>query len=244
VANSAVEGFAGWSVAMFGNLIPQNKDRAPPRTYYRPYRNPGINQFYNLLFCDDFSLFANGDVAGPLAVVLSDAADREMLEKIGDDLDLESRIRFLAFRRLRAMEVPVPRKRLLGTIIEWPQKDGLDVLAAFPDGCLRYINHSEKLAILEATPPEFVEKVDELERASQFVVNNHRPWDMPRLPPPRGDLIRMNFLVSDGLYFGQGSHSALMADRFAPPVLNAATELLRMLVDATIANGKNSRVLH
>jgi hypothetical protein len=228
---------------MFGVVLPQNKAHGPLRTYYRPYRSPGINQFYNLLFCDDFSLFANGEVAGPLAAVLSDATDRETLEKIGNDLDAESRVRFLAFRRLHAMKASVPRKRLLGTIIEWPQKDGLDVLAAFPDGKLRYINHCEKLAILESTPPDLAGQVNELERASQFIVNKYGPWDMPRLPPPTGDLIRMNFLVSDGLYFGQGSYSALMADQFAPPVLNAAAQLLRMLLDAAFADGRN-RVLH
>jgi hypothetical protein len=137
----------------------------------------------------------------------------------------------------------VPRKRLLGTIIEWPRKEGLEVVAAFSDGRLRYINHSEKLAILEATPADFVEQVDELERAAQFIVNRYGPWDMPRLPPPTGDLIRMNFLVSDGLYFGQGSYNALMADQFAPPVLNAASQLLRMFIDAALSAGK-SRVLH
>ncbi|MGA8615307.1 MAG: hypothetical protein WB760_27225 [Xanthobacteraceae bacterium] len=228
---------------MFGSLFPQNKDRAPLRTFYRPYRNPGINQFYNLLFCDDFALFAGGELAGPLAAVLSDAPDRETLETIGNDLDAESRLRVLAFRRLRAMKVSVPRKRLLGVIIEWPQKDGLDVLAAFPDGRLRYINHNEKLAILESTPPDFVEKADELLRASQFIVNSYGPSDMPRLPPPTGDLIRMNFLVSDGLYFGQGSYSALMADRFAPPVIQATADLLRVLIGTAFANRKN-RVLH
>jgi hypothetical protein len=228
---------------MFGALLPQNKVRGPLRTYYQPYRSPGINQFYNLLFCDDLSLFANGEVAGPLAAVLSDAPNRETLERIGNDLDAESRVRFLAFRRLHAMKASVPRKRLLGTIIEWPQKDGLDVLAAFPDGKLRYINHSEKVAILESPPPDFVKQVDDLERASQFIVNNYGPWEMPRLPPPTGDLIRMNFLVSDGLYFGQGSYNALMADRLAPPVLNAASQLLRMLVDAAFGNRQN-RVLH
>jgi hypothetical protein len=243
VAGSAAEGIVGWSVTMFGAVFSRGKDRAPLRTYYRPYRNPGINQFYNLLFCDDFSLFADGDVAGPLAAVLSDAPDREMLENIGDDLDVESRIRFLAFRRLQAMKVSVPRRRLLGTIVEWPQENGLDVLAVFPDGRLRYINQSEKLAILEATPPEFVEMVDELQQASQFVVNNYGPWDMPRMPPPTGDLIRMNFLVSDGLYFGQGSYSALMEDRFAPPVIHATADLLRELIHAAFANGRN-RVLH
>jgi hypothetical protein len=228
---------------MFGAVLPQNKVRGPLRTYYRPYRSPGINQFYNLLFCDDFSLFANSEVAGPLAAVLSDAPDRERLQRIGNDLDAESRVRFLAFRRLQAMKASVPRKRLLGTIIEWPQKDGLDVLAAFPDGKLRYINHSEKLAILESTPPDLVKQVDELERSSQFIVNNYGSWGMPRLPPPKGDLIRMNFLVSDGLYFAQGSYGALMADRYAPPALNAAAQLLRILVDAAFGN-RSTRVLH
>ena len=243
MAGSAAEGFAGWSVTMFGNLFPHNKHRAPLRTYYRPYRNPGINRFYNLLFCDDFSLFSDGEVGGPLGAVLSDAPDRETLEKIGDDLEVESRVRVLAFRRLRAMEVAVPRRCLLGAIIEWPQEDGLDVLAAFPDGRLRYINHSEKLVVLESIPPDFVEKANELLRTSQCMVNGNGPSDMPRLPPPVGDLIRMNFLVSDGLYFGQGSYSTLMADRFAPPVIHAAADLLRELIHAAFANGRN-RVLH
>jgi hypothetical protein len=35
-----------------------------------------------------------------------------------------------------------------------------------------------------------------------------------------------------------------MADRFTPRVLSAATQLLRMLIDATLANGTHNRVLH
>ncbi len=81
---------------------------------------------------------------------------------------------------------------------------------------------------------------DELLHASQCIVNHYGPWDVPRLPPPTGDLIRMNFLVSDGLYFGQGSYSALMADRFAPPVIHATADLLRVLIDATLANDERT----
>jgi hypothetical protein len=230
---------------MFASLLQQNRDRAPPHAFYRPYKNPGINQLYNLLFCDNFSLLAAGDVLdGPLVEVLSDTPDRDTLERIGNDLDIESRVRALAFRRLQAMKMPVPSGRLLGVIIEWPQESGLDVLAAFPDGRLRYINHAEKLAIFEAAPADLVEQADELLRVSQHIVNRSGPWDRPRLPPPQGDLIRMNFLVSDGLYFGQGSHDALMADAFAPPVINGALRLLHMLVDAALANDKKSRMLH
>ena len=89
---------------MLDRLLQQNRDRAPPHAFYRPYKNPGINQLYNLLFCDNFSLFANGDaLAGPLVEVLSDTPDREELERIGNDLDVESRVRALAFRRLQAI---------------------------------------------------------------------------------------------------------------------------------------------
>jgi hypothetical protein len=230
---------------MFTSLFEQNSERAPPHAFYRPYKNAEINQLYNLLFCDNFSLFANGGaLAGPLVEVLSDAPDLEELDRISNDLDVESRVRALAFRRLQAMNVSVPSGRLLGVIIEWPQTDGLDVLAAFPDGRLRYINHAEKLAIFESTPPDLVEQADELLRVSQPIVNRSGPWDRPRLPPPQGDLIRMNFLVSDGLYFGQGSYGALMEDPFAPPVINGAMRLLHMLVDAALARENKSRVLH
>ncbi len=230
---------------MFASLFEQNRDRASPHAFYRPYKNPGINQLYNLLFCDNFSLFANGDtVAGPLAEVLSEMPDREELERIGNDLGVESRVRALAFRRLQAMKMPVPGGRLLGVIIEWPQEGGLDVLAAFLDGRLRYINHAEKLATLESAPPDLVEQADELLRVSQHIVDRSGPWDRPRLPPPQGDLIRMNFLVSDGLYFGQGSYGALMEDPYAPPVINATMRLLHMLVDAALASDRKSRVLH
>jgi hypothetical protein len=230
---------------MFASLLQQSRERAPPYAFYRPYKNPGINQLYNLLFCDNFTLFASGDApAGPLVEVLSDAPDREDLERIGNDPEVESRVRALAFRRLQGMNVSVPSGRLLGMILEWPQESGLDVLAAFPDGRLRYINRSEKLAIVDATPPDLVEQADELLRVSQHIVDRSGPWGRPRLPPPSGDLIRMNFLVSDGLYFGQGSYSALMEDAFAPPVINAAILLLEMLVEPALAKDKRSRVLH
>jgi len=230
---------------MFASVLQQSRDRAPPHAFYRPYKNPGINQLYNLLFCDNFTLFAGGDaLAGPLVEVLSDSPGRDELERIGNNLDVESRVRALAFRRLQAMRVSVPSGCLLGVILEWPQENGLDVLAAFPDGRIRYINHTEKLAIVDSTPLDLVEQADELLRVSQHIVDRSGPWDRPRLPPPKGDLIRMNFLVSDGLYFGQGSYSALMADPFAPPVINAAILLLEMLVDGALVKDKKSRVLH
>ena len=108
------------------------------------------------------------------------------------------------------------------------------MLAAFPDGRLRYINQSEKLAIFESTPPKLMAHTEELLRVSQFVVNRYGPWDQPRRPPPTGDLVRMSFLASDGLYFGEGRYADLIKDRFALPVIKASTELLVMVIDAAL----------
>jgi len=223
---------------MFGSLFRRRTNQAAPIPFYRPYQNDPVNHLYNLLFCDNPALFRTNDASdGPIGAVLSGATDT--LERIGNDLEMESRVRILAFNRLRAMQIAVPPKRLLGTIIEVRQEGGLDVLAAFADGRLRYINQSEKLAIFEVTPPGLIEKVEELLRVSQLIVNHYGPWDGPRRAPPKGDLIRMSFLASDGLYFGEGRYAQLMQDHFALPVLKASGELLRLMVRAALEKDKN-----
>lgn len=216
---------------MFGKLFGR-KDNSSGAPFYRPYRGDAANQIYNLLFCDNPALFRNGESAGgALGAVLSEQTKGEALEDIGNNLEAESRVRALAFNRLRAMNLPVPPKLLLGTIIEFPQRKGLDTLAIFADKRLRYINHSEKMAIFETSPPTLIFRADKVLRASQFAINQHGPADEPRRPPPTGKNLRLSFLVSDGLYFAEGQFGDLMGDRYAGPVLDSATDLLPVLVE-------------
>jgi hypothetical protein len=227
---------------VFGGLFGRARRRSAAPPFYRPYSDDGTNLIYNLLFCDDPTLFRKREEAsGPYAAVLSDTVAREMLERIGNDLDVESRIRALAFNRLRAMGFSVPPKRLLGAIVEVPQKTGLDVLAAFADGRLRYINQSGQMAIFEATPPELTEKSRELLRLSQFIVNRYGPWNKQRLPPPQRDRMRLSFLVSDGLYFGEGRYADLTADPLAQPVVKVSTELLVTLINIALAKDRENK---
>jgi hypothetical protein len=174
---------------MFGKLFGRRDDRADGSVpFHRPYRGDAANHIYNLLFCDNPSLLRNGEEGGgDLQAVLSDSTDRDTLARIGNDLDAESRVRALAFNRLRAMKVSVPSKRLLGTILEFPHAQGLDTLAIFLDRRLRYINYTEKMVIFEGYryPPTLADKAEEVLRASQFVVNRYGPWNKPRRPPPR-----------------------------------------------------------
>lgn len=220
---------------MFRKFFGQVGKSQATGTFYRPYKDDAANKIYNLLFCDDPALFCTGtDAPGALGAVLSDKTDRESLERIANDLDSESRVRVLAFNRLRAMKASVATKRLLGTILEFPVEGGLDTLAVFADQRLRYINYTGKMAVFEGLPPALVGGVEQILRASQFVVNRIGPWDKPRRPPPTGDIVRMTFLVSDGLYFGEGRSSALLNDRFAAPVLKAGSELLPVMVEEAL----------
>ncbi|WP_298375899.1 hypothetical protein [uncultured Bradyrhizobium sp.] len=219
---------------MLGNWFRRKGGAVEPGPFYRPYRDDAANQIYNLLFCDNISLLNQQSKQGDLGAVLSDNIDRETLDRIGNDLDVESRTRVLAFNRLRAMKASVPRKRLLGTIVEMPLHGGIDTLAIYLDHRLRYINHTGKMAIFESTPSPLSAGVDDVLSASQFVVNRYGPWDRVRKAPPTGDLTRMTFLVSDGLYFGEGHASDLLRDRFAAPVLSAVGRLMPLLVDEAL----------
>lgn len=226
---------------MFRKLFGSGGRDVPPAPFYRPYNDRVADFLYNLLFCDNPNLFRNEKQdASSLSIVLSDAATREMLEKIAGDPAVESRVRVLAFNRLRAMKLPVPPKQLLGTIIEFPQANGLDTLAAYVDGRVRYINQTEKPGIFEGAPPQVVAKANALTRASQFAVDRYGPSDEPRRPPPAGDLVRLSFLVSDGLYFGEGSYEVLIDDPAGDPVLTAGGELLVQLVE-TVTQVKPAR---
>ena len=199
---------------------------------HRPYRSDAANDMYNLLFCDEPARFAsNGAPQGALATVLAEPSDRAALQGIADDRGIESRIRMLAFNRLRAMGVAVPSKQLLGVILEVPLAEGLDTLAVFADGRMRYINQAEKIAIFEDAPPAIARKADMVLRAAQAVVDRIGPANEPRRAPPTDDLTRMTFLVSDGLYFGEAATDNMYADELGGPVMGHAAELLHLLVE-------------
>jgi len=202
---------------------------------YQPYANEAINSIYNLLFCDDVEAFAPkpGQVAAHWqTVVFSEPVDAEALERLAADPAQEGRVRFLAYNRLRTLGIPVQPKIVLAVIVEMPLAGGLDTLAAFSEGGVRYINQSGKLVVLEgvSTVRPMVQRLFE---AANPVVGRIGAWDKPRLAPPAKGNIRLTFLVSDGLYFGQGPMSAMQSEPMAAPVIQEATELLQAVVAAS-----------
>jgi hypothetical protein len=196
---------------------------------YSPYAEPHVNGLYNLLFCDDPSLFRNQAVEknkGVWRVLLSENPDKSALMKLAGDERNEGRVRALAYNRLRLAGEPVPPKKLLGVIVELPLERGLDVLAAFSDGGVRYLNQSGKVAIFDGEDSPVGRLAKDVLSASQPIVDRIGPWDKQRLAPPKAGNVRLTFLVSDGLYFGEGPYPMMQKDAMAGPVLSTAVQLL------------------
>lgn len=188
-------------------------DRPP----YAPYRNGAANEIYNLLFCDDPAAFANAALDPPVRA---------------NDATQEGRLRYLAYLRLRSSGQAVPGKVLLGVIVEVALRDGLDVLAAFSEGGVRYINHAGKVAVFEGVA-SLEPDVRRLFAASESVVARIGPWEGPRRPPPGPGNVRLTFLLSDGLAFGEGPMTVMQRDAMAGPIIQSATDLLQTIVPVT-----------
>lgn len=199
-----------------------------------PYRQPETNRIYNLLFCDDLEAFRPAPGASPAPwqqVLYRTPGDADRVRALADDADQEGRVRALALHWLRAQGLPVPAGILLGVVVEVPLERGLDVLAAFSDGGVRYLNQTGKLAVVEGGTPATAPIVARLLQASRALVSQIGPWEKPRLAPPKEGRIRLTFLVSDGLYFGEGPMAAMQQDPLAGPVIQQAIALLQAVVD-------------
>jgi hypothetical protein len=195
-----------------------------------PYRDANVNQIYNLMFCDTPELYGAWNV-GDAVSVFAQPLNERAVRAIADDNAAESRMRALAFNRLKGEGRAVPKGTLLGVVVEAALDRGLDTLAAYADGRVRYINASEKMILLEQDPPSLRDAREDLLSASAEVLDELAPAELPRPNAPKKGDVRLSFIVSDGLYVGQAEMNALAQDYLGGPILKAANRLL----DATIA---------
>jgi hypothetical protein len=199
---------------------------------YSPYTSSAANDIYNLLFCDKPEAFQpkTGNQLTSWQSTLA-SSNTARLQALASDESQEGRVRYLAFSKLRALGQSVPPKKLLGVIVEVPLSSGLDTLAAFSDGGVRYVNQTGKLAVLEDVR-SIKPMVQRLFEVSHAIVQNIDPWGKTRLAPPKQGNVRLTFLVSDGLYFGEGPMHIMQREPLAGPVIQEATVLLQAVVAA------------
>jgi hypothetical protein len=85
------------------------------------------------------------------------------------------------------------------------------------------------MIIWETQTEESLAITKQLFDSSEKIVSQIGPWNKPRRAfPGKGDL-RISFLVSDGLYFGEGPINTLFKDPLASPALTAATSMLQYI---------------
>ena len=197
-----------------------------------PYQEESPNTIYDLLFCDSVGVFqktVQSPRTYPWDILLADAPAENDLQRIVVDPELESRIKLLAYHILSTVGKKSPDKILLGVVVELGLEDGLDVLAAYRDGTARYINYTGHIIIWDTHTDESIAITKQLFESSEKIISQIGPWNKPRhVFPGKGDL-RISFLVSDGLYFGEGPINTLFKDPLAAPALTAATSMLQYL---------------
>ena len=145
-----------------------------------------------------------------------------------------------AYNLLREKGESVTPGILLGVVVEVALEEGRDVLAAFSDGSVRYINRTESLGFFEGNPRQIEEQVQMLLEVSQSFVQEIGPWTEPRLPPPPAGEVRITFLVSDGLYFGEGPYDLLRNGEMGWLVITAAEALLQAVVQLNVGSKEDS----
>ncbi|HJW27902.1 MAG TPA: hypothetical protein VJ508_01500, partial [Saprospiraceae bacterium] len=132
---------------------------------------------------------------------------------------------------LRLLGIAPKQKELLAVIVELGLEEGPDTLASFSEGTARYLNYSGKILVWENADEKSRAITDKLFVASEKIVQQIGPWTNPRRPFPSKGNLRLSFLVSDGLYFGEGPIKTLFSDPMAGPILNAMQELLQYITN-------------
>ena len=201
-----------------------------------PYGRSDVDQFYDLLFCDDPSAFAPrpGHPPTPWQAALFGGDDPGAVRQLADDPGEESRIRLLACDWLRARRQGVPPRVLLGVVVEVSLERGLDVLAAYADGRVRYINQTGRVAVFEVGPPPIVAKAREVVASAEPAIEQLALSTAPRRPPPTNGAVRITLLASDGRYLGEGPFEQVEREPTAAPIIRHASELLQLVVRTTV----------
>ncbi|WP_342117823.1 hypothetical protein [Pseudoduganella sp. OTU4001] len=180
-----------------------------------PYGTAELNAVHNMLFADD---------AGSL---FGDAPDPRVVQGIAQDATEESRVRLLAAQWLRDHGHQPAAPDMLGVIIEVPLDKGMDTLAAYADGRVRYIDQHGHTAVFEGAPSNIADQAKTLVAtaiAACAVAGRQKP-----VYAPAEGRMRITFLEQNGNRMMEGLFTNIMRDELAKPVLEQGRALLDLV---------------
>lgn len=190
-------------------------------------------KLYNVLFADRIDDFtAMKDHAAISWIYSGKTITLNEINAIIADPAIESRLKFLACYSAVSRGVAVPAGTYFGGIIEYPIDKGFDILAYYADGSARYYNHAGHSVVYHNETPSIDEAIKTCNMISEKVVESIGPWEKPRMPRPSAGIVRFTFLVSDGLYLGQGPLKDMMGDQMGNAIVGGGINLMKELIKA------------
>jgi hypothetical protein len=189
---------------------------------------------YNSLFADDPDDFIDMKDHKAISWIYEDRTPTiNELDSIANDDSIESRIRFLALYTALQFGLKISKKIYFGTIMEVPVEGGYDVLSYYSDLTARYYNFSGRAIIYEGGKTIVDNCIQKANSVAIQVCNVLEPWEKERLPRPKGGVIRISFLVSDGLYFGNSSIKTIGNDQMASAIFGNGANIMKALLNET-----------
>lgn len=156
---------------------------------------------------------------------------------IAYDSQLESRHNLQAWHFLRLAGVqPLGEEaaQLLGVMAEVAVGRQHDLLVAYADGTVRYLNHAGGVAMVDDVTLEgLTEAVQTWLGVGQRLAEVVGLWDEATLPPLPPGQTRILMLTPGGFRFGQGPDAALRSDPAGSDFLQAATRVLLVVTAHT-----------
>jgi hypothetical protein len=152
----------------------------------------------------------------------------------------ESRIRLQAWslaRRVGIEPPPEEARHVRGVVVDVGFDAGTDTLAGFEDGTARYLNQGGGGIVWETQDATISAAIQALLSAGQAVADRSGPLDGPRPPLPPAGGASIWLLTEGGIHLGTGPFGALAADSLGGPVIGAATELIRLLIERSQSSG-------
>ena len=199
---------------------------------------PGIRE---LLFADlppltaieTFAAVADLRDLARAAAREDEALAHEILTRIVDGTT-ESRVRLQAWSLARRAGIEPPSDdagRVRGVVVDVGFDAGTDTLAGYEDGTARYLNQGGGGIVWETADQAIGAQIRALLEAGQAVAERSGPLDGPRPPAPPSGGASIWLLTDGGIHLGTGPFGALAADSLGGPVIAAATELMRLLIE-------------
>ncbi len=118
-----------------------------------------------------------------------------------------------------------------GVVVDVGLENGVDTLAGYEDGSARYLNQGGGAVVWDAEDARIGAAVRTMLTAGQAVADVTGPLDEPRPAPPGTGDGAIWILTDGGNHLAMGPFAGLAADPVAGPVIAAAIELMRLLIE-------------